>query len=427
MRIGKFILLVFCMALICFSGCVVDDSQAKTYVLDLVDSNSADLNVNNFWAVNAWIENLFTTTHINVQDVNAVGDMNVGGDLNVGGNLIVLGDANFNDIGVDGNVYGNKTDLYGIDRIQSTGSKASGKNSAALGGEGWNACGYPKAEGDFSFVFGGSQYVGGCYDAPIVTGDYSAAFGVDNNVTGETSLSIGFGNECIAERSLCGGFQSYASGIYNIVYGNSCYATNTAGIALGATCISSGAYALCVGNGNEASGYQSVSLGGSTEASGFGAMAINQTTKAKGNYSLSQGVVTEAIGGYGSFAGGFYTDAVGDSSFAFGNASGGKLFAIGDGSVAMGFSDVNTVAGDSAADKGAIALGYNVKALNEASVTLGKSLTNYNANSVLVNDLNVQGMAYFDGNIMIKRESDSIVFNCGVDDLNNFTCFGLDT
>jgi len=67
--------------------------------------------------------------------------------------------------------------------------------------------------------------------------------------------------------------------------------------------------------------------------------------------------------------------------------------------MAGGYSDTNLVAGDKRSDYGAIALGYNVQSLAEASVTLGKDLTNYNANSVLVNDLNVAGNAMIDGDL----------------------------
>ncbi len=62
-----------------------------------------------------------------------------------------------------------------------------------------------------------------------------------------------------------------------------------------------------------------------------------------------------------------------------------RVTSAGEGSVAMGVGDVNHFAGK----KGSIALGYDCIALEEASVCLGKDLTNYNPNSVLVNDLNV--------------------------------------
>lgn len=47
-----------------------------------------------------------------------------------------------------------------------------------------------------------------------------------------------------------------------------------------------------------------------------------------------------------------------------------------------------TITFSATAHKGAIALGYNTQALAEAAITLGKNLTNYKANSVLVQDLN---------------------------------------
>ena len=109
---------------------------------------------------------------------------------------------------------------------------------------------------------------------------------------------------------------------------------------------------------------------------------------------------------------------MGIGSIAISYANQGAIFATKEGSIAMGYSDANLTA----IEKGAIALGYNVQSLAEASVTLGKDLTNYNANSVLIQDLNVLGTPYFDGNFSIKRETDGTVFVCGIDATGALTC-----
>ena len=129
-----------------------------------------------------------------------------------------------------------------------------------------------------------------------------------------------------------------------------------------------------------ASGGSGVAIGASTVASGAYSMATGFATTAKGESSMTAGKGTTAFGSY-SFAGGYGEY---DGLFSLDK----RLWAIGSGSFAYGYADTNLVAGSIAAHKGAIALGYNVKSLNEASVTLGKNLTNYKANSVLVQDLN---------------------------------------
>ncbi|MBW2561498.1 MAG: hypothetical protein JRE40_11685, partial [Deltaproteobacteria bacterium] len=129
-------------------------------------------------------------------------------------------------------------------------------------------------------------------------------------------------------------------------------------------------------------------------ASGNGAVAFG--TKISGPAGAS--IASSAAG---TFTGGTINSAPAatdadilasqEGSFAFGfvDAPPGtttRITSSGYGSVAMGYAVDGFV---SATGNGAIALGRNVQALARGAVTLGDSLTNYNANSVLVDDLNV--------------------------------------
>jgi len=192
-----------------------------------------------------------------------------------------------------------------------------------------------------------------------------------------------------------------------------------------------------------ASGTNAVALGTGTTSSGAGSFAggYNEDTTAgegiiaSGEGSLAAGSVNinaaetdsgrlEALGA-GSIALGYVNaiapgppragviSSVGDGSVAAGYVISDSIekkyiSSEGTGSIAMGYAnDVNLVArGD-----GSVALGYNVQSLAEASVTLGKNLKNYNANSVLVKDLNavgslsVVGDSNFLGDLMITGKS----------------------
>jgi hypothetical protein len=68
-----------------------------------------------------------------------------------------------------------------------------------------------------------------------------------------------------------------------------------------------------------------------------------------------------------------------------GKAERGGLEASGEGAVAMGLAENGNLHSSA---KGSIALGYNVQALGEATVTLGKDIICSDPNTVCVNDLN---------------------------------------
>jgi len=225
-------------------------------------------------------------------------------------------------------------------------------------------------------------------------------------------------------------------------------AAGTNAVALGYGTTASGTYTIAAGSETTSSGNTAVALGRATTSSGIGSLSLGNNPKvlanssitasgdgsfASGNFNTHPGAsyaVVDAVGD-GSFAMGDFGSgpgevgeitAIGDGAFAFGHVRNGKINASGTGSVAMGFSDANLTAGNSTVDYGAIALGYNVQSLAEAAVTLGKNLTNYNANSVLVQDLNVLGDISLSGSAVVLG-SDSNFVNVGM--TGNF--YGTDT
>jgi len=170
----------------------------------------------------------------------------------------------------------------------------------------------------------------------------------------------------------------------------------TTAVALGYRTTAFGNYSTAMGWGTIASEIDSTAMGYYTIASGIYSTAMGHYTTASNTSSTAMGYYTIASGVY-STAMGYYSKAAGQGSLAVGYGASNKgPFAIGDGAFAAGYSDVNMVAGSTAAHYGAIALGYNTKSLAEAAVALGKDLSNYYPNSVLVQDLNVQN----DANIM---------------------------
>jgi hypothetical protein len=179
------------------------------------------------------------------------------------------------------------------------------------------------------------------------------------------------------------GYQTTASGDYSTAMGR--YTT------------ASGDYSSAIGYDTTASGWGSTAMGISTTASGWSSTAMGMSTTASGIGSTAMGLDTIASG-QTSTAMGSYTKAIGQGSTAIGQGSAAnKFFAIGQGAVALGYSDTNTAA----TGKGSIALGYIVQALAEGSVALGKNIINSTPNSVAVNDLNVAGDANFSGNVAI--------------------------
>jgi len=287
----------------------------------------------------------------------------------------------------------------GGDMILLTGTGAN--SSAGLGGDGGNieltlgAGGTGSSAGSFGNImlakFGGNVAIG--LPKPFSTLDVNGDVNVSSTlvVAGDSNfVNTGFSGNIYGDSSTvitADKFQSItgvASGVDAVALGLGTTASGDYSTAMGYDTIASGSMSTALGDSTMASGNYSIAMGGSDEGYCYpGSTASGQSSTALGACTTASGTFSTTIG--------YNTKAIGQGAIAGGYSTGNKFFAIGNGAIALGYSDANLVAGDAAADKGAIALGYNVQSLAEASVTLGKNLTNYNANSVLMQDLNVLG------------------------------------
>ncbi len=304
------------------------------------------------------------------------------------------------------------------------------------GAGGRNFVGLTGAGGNFTITTG----VGGATTASSNTNDggnggsFTLTTGIGGNAIGNVSGDGGDGGDITFNLGAGGTSASGTAGsggTFTVTGGNANFTGDSNFVNLGisgniygdsSTVIQADKFKSMTGN---PSGADAVAFGVNTTASGLGSFATGTVTTASGMYSTAIGEYTTASGDY-SFALGRNTAAFGtieaskDGSMAGGYIIpiNGNIQSTGFGSLAFGVSDTNLFA----AANGSIALGYDCIAKAEASICLGKDLTNYNANSVLVNDLNVLGTPYFDGNFSIKRETDNQVFVCGIDALGALTC-----
>ncbi len=355
-------------------------------------SSSFQLNANDNITISAGAAKLITmnASQYQIQDI-------VAGDtiVNIKGTLNVTEDSNFANIGVSGTIFGGSPVKIG-GGLQSADANSSNDTSLAFG-EGVTA-------------FGTSSFVTGkaAGNERGARGDYSFAAGNNAMAWGDTSMAVGNTTK--------------ASGQYSFAQGWNTTASQSGSAAFGTFTTASGQYSVAMGNSSAASGSESFAAGNDVTARGSGAVAFGGGTDAFGDASLAIGSNPVAQGNY-SFAGGWSSPnqlkSIGIGSFAFGQSQGGSLMSYGEGSVLMGYSDSNMAT----QGKGSIALGYNVRSIAEASITLGKDLTNYNANSVLVQDLNVlgdlnvanftvSGISFINGGINVTGDSNFV--NVGI-------------
>ncbi len=168
---------------------------------------------------------------------------------------------------------------------------------------------------------------------------------------------------------------------------NSAYGVNAVALGHGTTAF--GDYSAALGWESTASGQGSVAMGYNTIASGNYGVAMGYITTASSAYSIAMGYSTIASGAY-SAALGYYSRAAGQGAIAGGYGAGGKgPFAIGDYSIALGYSDVNLAA----IGVGSVAIGYN--AINETpySVVLSRDVN-------VARDLNVMRNASITGTLL---------------------------
>ena len=141
-----------------------------------------------------------------------------------------------------------------------------------------------------------------------------------------------------------------------------------------------GWYSSAFGQGTQAIGDYSTAFGLDTTARGTYSFIVGEDGTADGFYSFAANYDNIA-GGAASTALGYKTTAAGAASLSGGYSTGVRnIFALGEGSLAFGYSDANMIA----KGKGSIALGYNAFAMNDYLITLSRDVN-------IVNDLNVGG------------------------------------
>lgn len=337
-------------------------------------SSTTDTNFMTFADFNKWYWSKYDSngSFYGINDVNRMFVPYVSAviDVNLGGyGLKAFGDSNFNNLTVS-------NDLNVLDDINGyrvTAAKFS--------------CSNCKTSGAYSVAIGRTS---------IASGHSSIAIGANSNAANAEAIALGAYSTASGATSITVGRGAVASGIESVAvssYGN---ASGNFSTTIGAS-IAAGIYSIAIGYATRANGPYSLTFGNDSNSDNFSSLAINYRTKASG---------------IASFSGGYKSKALGGGSFAFGWSDTGNdanIIADGNGCIAIGYSDSGGMvrAGDnnssSSGDKGAISLGYNVQALGEASVALGRNVINSDANSVAIGyDLNVARnmIVYGDVNIM---------------------------
>ena len=324
---------------------------------------------------------------------NGSGNISLGQVLNIGLNDATNPTINFlgstNDGAITYDESANEFDL-GSGNFTTTGEINASKfysNTASATGTDAIAFGFnTTASGDGSFSVG---------DTTDASGDYSFASGLNSNASGLYGAAMGW--------------NALASGIASTAFGNG-QATGTYTTAMGLHAAASQPYSTSIGRDTTSSGLGSVAMGDSVTASGSASIAMGYDVKSGGAGSVATGfssgltimyagTANLEANGYGSHASGSVVargfDAIADGeilangsgSRAHGyiNTRGGILAirAIGDGSVAMGYSTGTIQAGEVGTDYGALALGYNVQALGVANIALGQGVITNTGNNVI--------------------------------------------
>jgi len=349
-----------------------------------------------------------TRGYSDIGTTTASGNGSIAGGLNLGtmiasGDGSIVGGANTNGTTTASGIASFASGFTDMGTITASGhgSFASGYNdfggTLTASGNGSMAFGYLDMGGEL--LSGGNGAISLGYNTKAF-GNGAVALGYDTNATGQGSFASGNG--------------TIASGVSSTAMGDSTTASGTDSFAAGTWTTASGSYSTALGNATTASGSSSMAIGsfnagdkGGIISRGVGAFASGYINGPGSAVLEASGSGSVAIGSMGPDPGEtLFIQSVGAGSLA-GGKSESNITSWGSGSLVWGYSDTNITA----LGTGAIALGYNVQSLAEASVTLGKNLTNYNANSVLVQDLNVLGSlsvtgdSNFLGDLMITGTS----------------------
>ena len=117
----------------------------------------------------------------------------------------------------------------------------------------------------------------------VSSGQYSAAFGINNTASGQSSFAAGFGSTASGYASVAFGDGSTASGQDGaFATGQASNATGLASIAMGNSNNANGNYSFAAGVSNTTNDEASVALGSQTTASGARNISMGQEVKATG-------------------------------------------------------------------------------------------------------------------------------------------------
>ena len=189
-----------------------------------------------------------------------------------------------------------------------------------------------------------------------------------------------------------------ATGANAVALGSGTTASGPQSFAVGSSTTASGTYSMASGIGTSASGENSIALGRNSQATAFSAIAMGNTAIAGGIASVAMGILPTAsadsaiaIGNrvtaenLHSISIGFYTNSSGYGSIAMGQGSSVEtISALGDGSIAMGWSGFNPlIAGEARADLGAISMGIETQALGLANIAMGDTVISKTGDNVI--------------------------------------------
>jgi len=332
-------------------------------------------------------------------------DVNVMHDLNVGGSLQVSNIFGTNFVPYTG---ANQAVVLGTQNLRATDIRATGDLNV-----------------DKNLYFKNMAGVGS------LASNGSFALGSGASAVGVSSIALGASASAVGNNAIALGGTARSNGTSNsTAIGNLADSGGSWAVALGYSANSGASYSTAIGSSANAAGTSSAAIGYTSHAIGEFSISVGMG-HTYGLYSVSIGKGATS-GGYSSFAGGYNTRANALGSVALGASSFGdtvRMFADGNGSVAMGYADgkylgitdFNMRAGDSNADLGSIAIGYNVQALGTASVALGRNVINADENSVAIGfDLNVARTAKVSQDLNVSRSINKGVSISG--DINR-VCF----
>ncbi|WP_375636757.1 hypothetical protein, partial [Bartonella sp. MR90HLJMH] len=225
-------------------------------------------------------------------------------------------------------------------------AEVSKKTSIAIGR-------YALAQGDGSIAIGG-QTVGD--NTPVITsyrtstlGDRSIAIGNNASTVGSSSVSLGPSATSVGKVSVAIGLGAESKGENAIAFGAITDATGKDSVAIGVYSLTQKQDSVAVGSGSQAMGISSVAIGGEYHKKDK-EHEEDENTLAKADYTTVLGSVSQALG-KGATALGYRAKAIDEFSIALGSYS----EAQGKGAITIGANSVVSVEDGVALGSGSVA------------------------------------------------------------------------